>query len=374
MRAGGRTATLMPPATTTSTAPPGLDARIVVHRGQAFSLDLPLAIEPGTTAALLGPNGAGKSTTVDTLAGLLPLDGGHVSLAGRTLDDPASGTFVRAEDRRIGVVFQDYLLFDHLDVVDNIAFGLAGRSRRRRDARAAAARWIEVFDLAGLEEKRPRELSGGQAQRVALARALATEPDLLLLDEPLAALDVVTRSQLRRTLRHHLSTYHGPRLLITHDPTDAFLLADRIHVVENGRLVQSGDPDEIRWHPATDYVAALAGTNLLAGVNDGGRITLDHHRQTLTSADTHTGGPVLVTIAPTAIALHPERPGGSPRNTWRTTVEVIEPHGDTTRIALGDPLPLNADITPIAARALDLRPGRRIWVAIKATEIALTPA
>lgn len=351
----------------------GLDAHLVIRRGDDFTLDLDVQIEAGTTVALLGPNGAGKSTTVDGLAGLVPLDAGSITLAGRVLDD-ASARFVPPEQRRIGVVFQDHLLFDHLDVTDNIAFGPRSRGRiGRHEARRRAGPWIDALGLRELAARRPRELSGGQAQRVSVARALATEPDLLLLDEPLAALDVTARSELRRVLRAHLATYAGPRLLITHDPADAFLLADRIQVVEQGRTTQAGTPEHIRTRPATPYVAALAGTNLLAGTNDRGTLTLDEHPHRLQTSDAHTNGAVLVTIHPTAIALYRDPPTGSPRNTWPTTVATVEPLGETTRIILGEPLPLTVDITPAATEALGLRPGAPAWAAVKATEITVTP-
>jgi molybdate transport system ATP-binding protein len=349
-------------------------AQVRLERASGFSLDIDLDIAAGATTALIGPNGAGKSTVINAIAGALPIDDGHISLDGRTLDSPADGIFVPPEDRRIGVVFQDYLLFHHLDVLDNIAFGIAARGIRRGAARDTARRWSTLFGLTDLERRRPRELSGGQAQRVALARTMATEPDLLLLDEPLAALDVESRSELRRTLRTHLADFAGPRLLITHEPTDAYLLADTIHVLEDGRITQTGTPDEIRRRPATGYVAALAGTNLLSGTNDHGTLTLPGLDITLTVADTHTNGDVLATIHPTAIALHAEQPHGSPRNTWRTTIAHIEPHGDITRVTLSSPLALSADVTPAAVSALGLEPGALIWVAIKATEIGVAPA
>ncbi len=352
----------------------GLDARMLVHRGDTFTLDLHLEIQPGTTAALLGPNGAGKSTAVEALAGLVPLDAGRIELAGHVLDDTDAGVFVTPEQRRVGVVFQQYLLFEHLSVLDNIAFGPASSGRRAREAREVAEPFLDALDLRDLAHRLPRELSGGQAQRVALARALASEPKLLLLDEPLAALDVSTRSLLRRVLAQHLANYTGPRLLITHDPTDAFLLADRIHILEDGRLTQSGSAEEIRRRPATPYAAALAGTNLLTGTNNAGALTLDEHPQTLLAADTHTNGPVVITIHPTAIALHREQPHGSPRNTWPSTIATIEPLGDTTRVTLSDPLPLSVDITPAAATALALGPATLVWVSVKATEIDVTPA
>lgn len=347
----------------------GLRARVVLRRSDSFTLDIDLALEPATTTALLGPNGSGKSTTVDAIAGLVAVDDGRIELNGRVLDDAAAGVFVPPETRRVGVVFQRYLLFHHLDVADNIAFGPAAGGASRRAARAAADRWIELLDLGALVATRPAELSGGQAQRVALARALAAEPDALLLDEPLAALDIASRARLRRTLAAHLADYPGPRLLITHDPTDAFLLADRIHVIEGGRLTQTGTPDDIRRHPATAYVAALAGVNLLTGTNSGGTLTLDHHRLTLHSADTHTSGPVLITIHPNAVALHAEQPHGSPRNAWPTTIAAVEPLGDITRITLDTPLPLSVDITPAATAALSLVAGSRVWASVKATEI-----
>ena len=350
----------------------GLDARIKLTHSDDFDLDIDLHIPAGQTVALLGPNGAGKSTTVGALAGLHPIDEGAIRLAGRTLDDPSSSTFVATEDRSIGVVFQDYLLFDHLSVLDNVAFGLVSAGERKSAARRSAQPWLELFDLGGLASRRPTELSGGQAQRVALARALATEPDLLLLDEALAALDVGTRGELRRLLSRHLAEFNGPRLLITHDPTDAFLLADTIAVIENGRLTQTGTPEEIRRRPATTYVAALAGTNLLMGTNEGGRLRLDEHPAELQTADTSISGPVLITIHPTAVALHLSQPEGSPRNSWQTTVASVEPLGDTTRITLADPLPLGVDITPGSTEKLGLAPGSPVWASVKATEISVT--
>ncbi|MDX2380536.1 MAG: ATP-binding cassette domain-containing protein [Acidimicrobiia bacterium] len=344
---------------------------MVLQRPSGFSIDVDLTVGAGTTVALLGPNGAGKTTLIETLTGALPIDSGRIALGGRTLDSPTDDIFVPLEDRKVGVVFQDYLLFDHLDVLDNVAFGIAGR---RRVAREAARSWIEVFDLEDFVDRRPRELSGGQAQRVALARTMATDPNLLLLDEPLAALDVESRSALRRTLQRHLVGFGGPRLLITHAPTDAFLLADRIDVLEHGRITQSGPPDEIRRRPATAYVAALAGTNLLIGANDRGTLSLRDHDLELTVADTHLAGEVLATIHPSAIALHAEQPHGSPRNSWRTTIAHVEPQGDVTRVTLGSPLDLSVDVTPAAVSSLGLGVGSEIWVAVKATEIEVSPA
>lgn len=351
----------------------GLDARIVLGRG-GFALDIELVIPWGTTAALLGPNGAGKSTVVEALVGSSPLDAGRIELDGRVLDDPAEHLWVPPNQRRLGVVFQRYYLFEHLDVLDNVAFGPRAEGRSRRAARALAHEWLERLGLAPLHGRRPSELSGGEAQRVALARALITDPSAVLLDEPMAALDVEVRAELRRLLAEHLARVSGPRLLITHDPADAFLLADRIHIVEGGRITQHGTPDELRARPVTPYAAALAGVNLLTGTSRGGLIELDDHDASLQSADTRTTGTVFVIIHPNAVALHAEEPHGSPRNSWSTRVRAVEPLGDVVRVMLDDPLPLSVDITPGARTALALGPGSPVWASVKATEIAVNPA
>ncbi len=347
----------------------GLRAAMDVRRTGGFRLELELSIPAGETAALLGPNGAGKSTAVAALAGLLALDRGRVELAGTVLDDPAEGAFVPAEARRIGVVFQDYLLFPHLSVLENVAFGLRSRGTDRDEARDRAREWVDRLGLDGLEHRRPGDLSGGQAQRVALARALVPEPDLLLLDEPLSALDVTTRGRLRRTLAAHLEAFEGPRLLITHDPTEAFLLADTIHVLEDGALTQSGTADEIRLRPRTPYAADLAGSNLFTGTAAGGEVDVGPH--VLHVADRDVQGPVLVTVRPTAVSLYRERPEGSPRNAWETTVDRVERLGDRVRLRTGPPLPLTVEITRDATEELELASGSGVWVAVKATEIGV---
>lgn len=345
----------------------GLDARMVVTRSESFRLDIDLSIPPGSTVALLGPNGAGKSTAVQALAGLLPLDQGRITLEGRVLDEPDARVFVAPEERGVGVVFQDYLLFPHLSVLENMAFGLRARRERRDHALARARSWLESLGLSGMASRRPGDLSGGQAQRVALGRALATEPRLLLLDEPLAALDVTTRVELRRVLADHLDAFSGPRLLITHDPTEAFLLADQVHVVEDGRVTQVGTADDIRLRPRTRYAADLAGSNLVQGTADDGSVVVDGHR--LHIADHDITGPVVMTVHPTAISVHKTRPEGSQRNVWRTRIDRLEAMGDRVRLLTAMPLPLTVEVTAGAADALRLAEGSEIWLAIKATEI-----
>jgi molybdate transport system ATP-binding protein len=349
----------------------GLEAEITVNRSESFRLEVSVSLPPGITTALLGPNGAGKSTAVLAISGLLPIDSGRIALDGAVLDAPNDGVFMPAEERQVGVVFQDYLLFPHLSVLENVSFGLRSRRVSREEADARSKEWLARLGLADLERERPGALSGGQAQRVALARALVTEPSLLLLDEPLSALDVTTRSELRHMLAQHLGSFEGPRLLITHDPTEAFLLADVIHVIEEGAITQTGTADDIRLRPRTRYAADLAGSNLIAGLAQTGIV--DVGELTLQIGDDQIEGPVLMTIHPTAISVHPRQPDGSQRNSWPTTVERVEELGARVRLRTGGPLPLTVEVTQSARVDLGIEPGSRVWVAFKATEISVQP-
>jgi molybdate transport system ATP-binding protein len=347
-----------------------LHADLDVHIG-SFTLNTAFEVEPGTTLALLGPNGAGKSTALRALSGLRPLTNGVITLNERTLDAPAQDTFVPPELRSVGVVFQDYLLFGHLSAVDNVAFGLRARGQRKRDAHQEASLWLDRVGLAEQARHKPRQLSGGQAQRVALARALAIRPDLLLLDEPLAALDAATRIHIRAQLRQHLDAYEGATVLVTHDPLDAMVLADRLLVIENGAVVQEGTPAEIARQPRTDYIAALVGLNLYRGVADGVTVNLDEGGVLNTAHPTQ--GAVFVVFPPTAVSLHRQRPDGSPRNTWLAEIATIEQHADTVRVRLTGTPDLLADITTAAVAELSLTPGHQVWVSVKATETHTYP-
>ncbi|SCG54046.1 ABC transporter ATP-binding protein [Micromonospora humi] len=350
---------------------PVVDAHLVVDRG-AFRLDVPLCVAPGEVVALLGPNGAGKTTALRALAGLQPLTAGHLVLAGRDVDRPGQRHWTPPEHRPIGVVFQDYLLFPHLNALDNVAFGLRRHGADRRSARRRAAEWLDRVGLGVQARSRPRQLSGGQAQRVALARALAVDPVLLLLDEPLAALDARTRLDTRAELHGHLDAHPGAALLVTHDPLDALVLADRLVIVEDGRVVQEGDAATITARPRTDYVARLVGLNLYRGVADGHAVRVDD-RLTLAVADP-LHGDAFVAFPPSAVALHPRRPDGSPRNTWPAVIAGLQRHGDNLRVQLDGPVAVAADVTPAAASHLDLAPGRPVWAAVKAAETRAYPA
>jgi molybdate transport system ATP-binding protein len=345
-----------------------LTAELRVTRG-TFDLDLGLTIAPGEVVALLGPNGAGKSTALRALAGLLPLTNGRIALAESTWDGPDA--FVPPEERPIGVVFQDYLLFAHLSALENVAFGLRARGTRKTEARTIAREWLGRVGLDGHAHAKPRSLSGGQAQRVALARALATGPSLLLLDEPLAALDAATRLQVRAELGRHLADYAGHTLLVTHDPLDAMVLADRLVILENGRAVQEGPPAEVARRPRTDYVAQLVGLNFYRGTATGTTVELDGGGR-LTIAEPAQGA-VHLAFPPNAVSLYSAQPSGSPRNVWPVTVAGIEQHAHTTRVRLDGAPAVLADVTTATVADLRLRPGDRLWAAVKATETHTYP-
>ncbi len=256
----------------------GLVVDAEVKRG-SFTLAVSLAAAPGQVLGLLGPNGAGKSTLLSAVAGLTPVSAGRITLAGQLMDDAEQGTFVEAAGRPIGFVFQNYRLFPHLTVAENVAFSPRARGLGKRAARSAASYWLDRLRLADLADRKPSQLSGGQAQKVALARALAGQPALLLLDEPLSALDAGTRLDVQTELKRHLADFTGPCLLVTHDPLEALVLADQLIVLEGGRIVQKGTPALIARQPATDYVAKLVGLNLYAGRSDGSVASFRDSRQ-----------------------------------------------------------------------------------------------
>lgn len=364
------------------TTPPIGTGREVTLTGVAgagsFRLEVDLHLQPGEVVAVLGPNGAGKTTLLRTLAGLNPLRSGHLRVGDRVLEDTEAGTFVAAADRRIGLVFQNYRLFPHLTVRDNIGFSARAAGAGRAAARRRAEPWIGHLDLTSLADRRPAELSGGQSQRVALARALAAEPDLLLLDEPLAALDQRTRSEVRSVLREHLRDVTGPVLMVTHDPIDAMVLADRLIVIEDGQIVQDGTPTDVARRPRTAYVARLVGMNLYAGQCDSTTALVSIDRGGMLRATPHKdstlGDRVLVTLRPAAISVHRERPGdGSPRNVWRASVTGLEALGDRVRLSTDGPPTALVDLTPDAVAELGLSVGDDVWLSAKATEVIAYP-
>lgn len=347
-----------------------LAAHVDIRLG-TLALDAALTAEDGETVAILGPNGAGKTTLLRGLAGLAPIDAGEIAIDGIRLDD-GGDVFVPPERRPVGVVFQDYLLFPHLSVLENVAFGLRSRGTGRGAARARATAALERVGLAALGSVKPRELSGGQAQRVALARALVTEPRLLLLDEPLAALDQTTRANVRRDLRAQLGAFSGVRILVTHDPRDAAALADRLVILETGRVVQSGTFADVSAHPRSEYVADLVGMNLLRGTARGDRVELPNGAMLVAAGA--GAGDVFAVVHPRSVSLHRDHPTGSPRNVLGGRVETIDATSDRVRVGIGGPVPLVAEITPASLHELGLTEGTEVWASVKATDVTVFPA
>lgn len=344
-------------------------AQVALTRG-SFSLDVSLELEPGRTVALIGPNGSGKSTLVEALAGLLPLASGEIRLDGDTLESPAEGVRLPPQKRPIGVLFQGLWLFPHLSVRDNVAYGLWAGGERRTHARARVAPLLERLELAELAERRPDALSGGEAQRVALARALAPQPRLLLLDEPLSALDLEGRPRTRAFLQEALTEFAGPRLVITHDPLEALLLADHLVVLEEGRVVQSGPTAEVRRRPRTRYVATLAGVNLVEGELREGVLRAGALELTAEHSEVPAGA-VLATIHPSAVRIAHASPAQSEPNTWRAHVASLELDGDRVRVRLDVPSGFCAEL---AAEDLDLRsvaPGTSVFASVVASDVSV---
>ncbi|MFC8799663.1 sulfate/molybdate ABC transporter ATP-binding protein [Promicromonospora sp. NPDC057138] len=341
-----------------------------------------LEVADGETVALLGPNGAGKSTLLAVAAGLLRPHDGRVSLGGRTLTHVEAGrtrAWVPPHARQVALLAQDPLLFPHLSVRHNIAFGPRARGASRGDAAVDADRWLARIGLSDLGERRPSAISGGQAQRVAVARALAAKPRLLLLDEPMAALDVDVTPALRHLLREVLG--EQTVVIATHDVLDALLLADRVAVLDGGRVVELGPTREVLARPRSAFAARIAGLNIIAGTwavrgirtptGDVVQGRLHDDGGGTDRVEPAAGDPMVAAFRPSTVSVFPQRAAGSPRNCWPATVTALEPHGDLVRVRAGQ---LCADITPQAAIDLMVTPGDTVWFTVKATEVDLYPA
>ena len=328
--------------------------------------DVTLDVPAGSTIAVVGPNGAGKTTLLRALLGLTPRAHAQLQLGDTDV------TALPPHRRGVAWVPQDGALFPHLTALANTAYGLRSQGVRRDEARRTAQDWLNRLGVGDLTRRKPSQLSGGQAQRVALARALAANPRLLLLDEPLAALDQTTRARVRHTLRTHLEGFGGVCLLVTHDPVEAISLGDRVLVLDAGRTLQHDTPAEVSRHPRSPWVARMLGRNAWPGTaTSNGALSLAGGG-TLVVADPVTeGSDVLAIIAPEAVSLHRDRPAGSPRNNWPGTVREITAVGSRLRVAIAsDEVPdLIAEITPQAASELQLADGASVWTSVKATEV-----
>ncbi len=334
----------------------------VAERGLAVSLD----VAPGEVVAVLGPNGAGKSTLLSVAAGLLRPDAGEVRLDGTVLADET--TWMPPHRRQVALLAQQALLFPHLSVRDNVAFAPRSRGQGRRRAREAAEYWLAEVDASELAERKPAQLSGGQQQRVAVARALAAEPALLLLDEPMAALDVAAAPALRRLLGRVLQAAGRSALLVTHDVLDALMLADRIVVLEGGRLVEDGPVRTVLSTPRSAFTARIAGLNLLPGrVTELGLRLADGREIVGPREDgAELGDAGVAVFRPSAVAVFREMPHGSPRNTVPARVDELEPRGEFVRVHANA---LAADVTLGAVADLALQPGDEVLFSVKATEV-----
>lgn len=347
-----------------------LTAAVGVRLG-GLDLDVTVTAEPDEMVAIVGPNGAGKTTLLRALAGLVPLDSGRIEIDGEVVADVERGINLPPERRPVAFMFQDALLFPHMTARENICFGLRVRGVVKRRARERADAWLAQVGLIERAASRPSRLSGGEQQRVALARALITEPRLLLLDEPLAAVDVSARVDLRRVLRDQLSRYPGIRLLVTHDPLEAMALADRLVVLEQGRVAQVGTIADVTARPRSRWVATMLGLNLFRGVaTDAG---LEVAGATI-AALSDVRGAAFAVVHPRAVALHRSRPEGSPRNVWRGEAGSLDHEGDRVRVRISGPIPVVAEVTPAAVRELGLVAGDSVWVSIKATEVEVYAA
>jgi len=348
-----------------------LEATITLDLG-TLHLDVDLRAESTEVIALVGPNGAGKTTLLRALAGLLPLATGRVQVDDHVLEDTALRLRLSPERRPVAVVFQDYLLFPHFNVLDNVAYGLRARGENRRLALQKAEAWLVKVGMAGHARTRTPQLSAGQAQRVALARALATAPGLLLLDEPLAAIDASSKAPLRRDLRALLTATPGARIVVTHDPLDALALADRLVVLEAGTITQEGLLIEVAARPRSDWVARLLGVNLYRGTVSEGSLALPGGRRLAVA--TALTGDAFGLVHPRSVGLHRVKPEGSARNVWPGEVGGIDFEGDRIRVEiLGQPA-IVAEVTPQAAAELGLTDGGQVWATVKATGIEVYPA
>ena len=337
----------------------------------ARDVEAAIDVGDGETLALLGPNGSGKSTLLGVLAGLVRPDTGRVVLDGKVMTDVGPGRpgrMVAPHARRTALLGQDALLFPHLDALENVAFGPRSRGTPRGTARADAQRWLDEVGVGDLAHRRPRQLSGGQAQRVAVARALAADPRVLLLDEPMAALDVAVQPALRQVLRRVLADRTA--IVVTHDPLDALLLADRVVVLESGRVAEEGPSKDVLGRPRSAFAGRLAGLNLVRGTWHDGAVRADALMvHGLVEGDPPAqGDAAIAAFRPQAVAVYREEVHGSPRNAFPVVVTEVEPRADLIRVHAGD---LAADVTVQAAADLELAEGSRVTFTVKATEVAV---
>ena len=336
-----------------------LDARVILNR-DSLTLDVELQLQHGEVIAVLGPNGAGKTSLLHALLGWLELESGWIMVDGEVIDSPDTDSYVPPQHRPFGMVFQDGLLFPHMSVEKNILFG-AGKDFNLKPL-------AESLQVSELLAKFPSELSAGERQRAAIARSLAARPKVLFLDEPFSALDIQGKRRGRSLLKEALAIGVSGCLIVTHDLVDAFTLADRVMIIEGGKLTQFDVPDRIRSRPGSEWIADLVGWNYYEGIGEGSVVTLPHGTTIFTAQD-DLDGPTSISINPASVSIFKSQPSGSPRNSWLSSIQNIEILDGRARVSLVGEIDICADITTAAANELRQSISSEVWVSVKATEV-----
>lgn len=347
----------------------------VRRRLRHFDLDVAFEVAAGDVLVVVGPSGAGKTSILNCVAGLDSPAAGRICLGPQVVFDSDRGIDLRPERRRVGYVFQDYALFPHLTVFGNVAYGLRAGRWPAPQIRSRVAELLGLLRIGELAEAHPGQLSGGEQQRVALARALAAEPQLLLLDEPIGALDSTSRKVVRRELRQLLRRLGITAILVTHDYEDALVLGQRILVMDKGRTSHAGTHEELLHHPRSRFVADLTGVNYVEGVAAAGDTQPREIRiggQCL-YAVTECVGEVSVSFFPSDVTLTIGPPHSSARNVMQGTIAEVANLGGRLRVHVAAPLPVVAEMTPASFAELGLAEGRAVYVSFKATAVRVSP-
>ena len=346
----------------------------VKKRLREFPLEIGFEVKPAETLVIIGPSGCGKTTTLNLISGLLDPDEGRMALGDRVLFDIASRVSVPTERRSIGYVFQDFALFPHMTVKENVAYGLRARRRPKAEIPKKVDEVLGLVGITHLRERRPGALSGGERQRVALARAIACDVEILLLDEPLGSLDAQTRNQVRGELQRMLRVIGRIAIMVTHDYIDALTFGDKICVMDRGRVLQMGPREQLLHHPKSRFVADLTGVNFFEGTISSGaedglaEVWVGDSCLHAASGRRDMGG-VLVAFFPSDVTIGRERPMGSARNVFQSQIKEIIHMGDKVRLSLNGALPMCAEISAGALNELSVRDGDTVYASLKATAI-----
>ena len=346
----------------------------VKKRLREFPLEIAFDAMPGETLVIIGPSGCGKTTTLNVIAGLVEPDEGRVALGETVLFDSSSGTSIPTEKRSTGYVFQDFALFPHMTVGDNVAYGLRARNRPKHEVAARVDEVLGLLGISELKQRRPGALSGGERQRVALARAVACDAEILLLDEPLGSLDAQTRNHVRGELQRMLRLIGRIAIMVTHDYVDALTFGHRICVLDRGKVLQMGTREQLLHHPKSRFVAELTGVNFFEGAVSAGsdnglaEIWVGDSRIYAACEERDMGG-IMLAFFPSEVTISREPPLTSARNVFRSQVREVVHMGDKVRLSLNGSLPMCAEISANALDELGVREGDTVYASLKATAI-----